>query len=81
LELAVHSRELAQSARDRADQTRRRSFWGRLEAPAIGLVARQIEREVERSQEEAAYYATMKQKYDRAARFPWLPVAPDPPRP
>ena len=28
-----------------------------------------------------AYYAKMKLKYERAARYPWLPVAPDPPVP
>ena len=27
------------------------------------------------------YHARMAEKYDRAARFPWLPVAPDPPEP
>src|SRR4051812_39209108 len=29
----------------------------------------------------AAYHARLKTKYERAARFPWLPVAPDPPPP
>jgi hypothetical protein len=27
------------------------------------------------------FHATMKQKYERLARYPWLPVAPDPPEP
>jgi hypothetical protein len=27
------------------------------------------------------YYLGLKTKYERAARFPWLPVAPDPPPP
>jgi hypothetical protein len=27
------------------------------------------------------YYAAMKAKYERAARYPFLPVAPDPPEP
>jgi hypothetical protein len=27
------------------------------------------------------YYAAMKEKYERAARYPFLPVAPDPPEP
>ncbi len=27
------------------------------------------------------YYAAMREKYERAARSPWLPVAPDPPEP
>lgn len=28
-----------------------------------------------------AYHAAMARKYRRAARYPWLPVAPDPPEP
>ncbi len=28
----------------------------------------------------AKYHDDMRIKYERAARFPWLPVAPDPPR-
>jgi hypothetical protein len=37
------------------------------------------------SLEEAAkwadYHAGLRRKYERAARYPWLPVAPDPPPP
>jgi hypothetical protein len=29
----------------------------------------------------AAYYAAQARKYERAARYPWLPVEPDPPAP
>jgi hypothetical protein len=29
----------------------------------------------------SAYYTELIQKYERAARYPWLPVAPDPPKP
>ena len=28
-----------------------------------------------------AYYSALQRKYERAARHPWLPVPPDPPRP
>jgi hypothetical protein len=28
-----------------------------------------------------AYHAALTAKYERAARYPWLPVAPDPPEP
>jgi hypothetical protein len=34
-----------------------------------------------RMKELASYYASMRAKYEHAARFPWLPVAPDPARP
>ena len=27
------------------------------------------------------YHSALTQKYERAARYPWLPVAPDPPEP
>ena len=30
---------------------------------------------------QVAYFARMKRKYERAARYPWLPVEPDPPVP
>jgi hypothetical protein len=29
----------------------------------------------------AAYHAAMRRKYKRAYRYPWLPIAPDPPIP
>jgi hypothetical protein len=34
-----------------------------------------------RMKAEAAYFGRLRAKYEHAARFPWLPVAPDPPRP
>jgi hypothetical protein len=33
------------------------------------------------SASEAAYHTRMSEKYERAARYPWLPVEPNPPRP
>ncbi len=38
-------------------------------------------REVKPNARRAAYHAAMRRKYERAARYPWLPVAPDPPMP
>jgi hypothetical protein len=35
---------------------------------------------VERLRRQALYYQRLKDKYERAARYPWLPIAPDPPR-
>jgi hypothetical protein len=29
----------------------------------------------------SAYYSDLIRKYERAVRYPWLPVAPDPPKP
>ena len=36
---------------------------------------------VETPRREVEYYAKLKEKYEQAARFPWLPVEPDPPLP
>jgi hypothetical protein len=38
-------------------------------------------RMVEMQKAYAHYHDLMAQKYKRAARYPWLPVAPDPPKP
>ncbi len=35
----------------------------------------------ELARRQADYYSRMQAKYERAARFPWWPVAPDPPIP
>jgi hypothetical protein len=36
---------------------------------------------VARGEQMAAYHKSLKLKYERAARYPWLPVEPDPPMP
>jgi hypothetical protein len=36
---------------------------------------------VARGEQMAAYHRALKAKYERAARYPWLPVEPDPPEP
>lgn len=77
-----------------ADQVRRRraDYLGRA---AINADAEQMSRayaddargphcdpqRVERGDALAAYHAALRLKYERAARRPWLPVAPDPPEP
>jgi len=35
----------------------------------------------DRLRRRAEYHDFLRRKYDRAARYPWLPVAPDPPEP
>jgi Tfp pilus assembly protein PilE len=35
----------------------------------------------ELSRRRLEFHAELKEKYDRATRYPWLPVAPDPPEP
>jgi hypothetical protein len=36
---------------------------------------------VARGEQMATYHRGLRIKYERAARYPWLPVAPDPPEP
>jgi hypothetical protein len=36
---------------------------------------------VARGEQMAAYHRALRLKYERAARYPWLPVGPDPPVP
>ena len=36
---------------------------------------------IDQCRRRAGYYAALKQKYEQAARHPWLAVEPDPPEP
>jgi hypothetical protein len=49
---------------------------GQLEQDGSGIAAIAF-----RNRENAAWHGALKRKYERAARYPWLPVAPDPPEP
>ncbi len=39
------------------------------------------EREQERQRKRIEHFDRLRLKYERAARYPWLPVVPDPPEP
>ena len=41
----------------------------------------QLYRDYERMRDRADHHAAMAHKYEHAARYPWLPVEPDPPEP
>jgi hypothetical protein len=71
-----HQQEAASSmARGTALKSRFGSMpGGRIE---IGQLFRNCDRMVDR----ASHHAAMAHKYERAARYPWLPVEPDPPAP
>ncbi len=45
------------------------------------LVEKNLQRDVEYHRRQADHHATLGRKYATAAAHPWLPVAPDPPRP
>lgn len=47
-------------------------------AEELAMIDRAIRGEMERRRD---YFDAMRRKYERAARRPWLPVAPDPPLP
>ena len=48
---------------------------------AIRMSAKDFREDAEQATRRAAYHASLKRKYERAARYPWLPVEPDPPPP
>jgi hypothetical protein len=71
------------------DHARRASFY-HLYTPGVDEHLRATLEPQERSAVEdrktrllgvIAYHEAMARKYDRAARYPWLPVEPDPPEP
>jgi hypothetical protein len=50
--------------------------------PEAGTAAfQEWEREQERQRLRVEHFDQLRLKYERAARYPWLPVAPDPPEP
>jgi hypothetical protein len=49
--------------------------------PFVARPSVDVGRETERYAARIAYHARMRQKYEWAARFPWLPLDPDPPEP
>jgi hypothetical protein len=51
-----------------------------LRTVAFGTPAR-TPAEIEGRRRRSAHWIALKQKYDRAALIPWLPVSPDPPEP
>jgi len=53
------------------DRSNRESGWFQMGRPLSPEAARV----------HVAYWEPIRSKYERAARYPWLPVAPDPPRP
>ena len=63
-----------------------RIFRESADEPLEGCRAGQVSREAQarfkvETLATADHYAALKRKYARAARYPWLPVAPDPPEP
>jgi hypothetical protein len=72
----LHHNEVAPSmARGTALKSRLGSISGM--SPEIG----QIYRDYDRMMDRANHHAAMAHKYEHAARYPWLPVEPDPPEP
>ena len=49
--------------------------------PESGAINAQRAADASVNQKAAESHAARKRKYERAARFPWLPVEPDPPAP
>jgi hypothetical protein len=55
--------------------------WGKGEVRLINLTREQAEADVERFKRSAVHHDAMSRKWREAARYPWLPVEPDPPEP
>jgi hypothetical protein len=82
-------RRRSQAFRSRAAECRQwiavnRAMIGSV-APLPNKSAYEMKQEIERleglARQRAEHYQQLEVKYLRAARYPWLPVAPDPPRP
>lgn len=72
-----HQKEVASStARGEALKSRLGGTSGMSDEEIMHLY-----RTYERMMDRADHHAAMARKYERAARYPWLPVAPDPPEP
>jgi hypothetical protein len=82
---AVHMARVALALAQRRDCAwRRRAAEARSEGEVIELGDRDVRRGRERlasAERRLAWSARLARKYERAARCPWLPVAPDPPPP
>src|SRR4051794_12586724 len=74
LRLATHhEKEWTRITELRDDRRGRHYGWVRYDE------GRRVWRLVSRARKD--HEATLKEKYERAARYPWLPVRPDPPSP
>jgi hypothetical protein len=72
---AYHAREAEFSRRSLKDyRDGRVTLRGTLTDREAARIARRLERI-------APYHDVLARKYERAARYPWLPVEPDPPEP
>ena len=72
-----HQMEVASStARGEALKSR----FGGTSGMAIEEIMR-LHRVYDRMMDRADHHASLARKYERAARYPWLPVEPDPPEP
>jgi hypothetical protein len=49
--------------------------------PGGAIMEARLKADEVRRAKASAYYSNLIQKYERAARYPWLPVASDPPKP
>ncbi len=86
--LSMWARFQVEARRNHFSQLVRSFFEKRVAASAFAysgpggaVMERLAKADGERRAEASAYYTGLIQKYERATRYPWLPVAPDPPKP
>jgi type II secretory pathway component PulJ len=74
-------RRLAAAVEGQAELSRKRALLFPNERQDLLESAEISEKVAKHEGTRADYQAALKTKYERAARFPWLPVEPDPPEP
>ena len=74
-------RRLAAAVEGQAELSRKRALLFPNERKDLLESAEISERVAKHEGTRADYQAALKTKYERAARYPWLPVEPDPPAP
>ena len=71
----------AEAARELESRAKVKVYEGAIETSAAPSVAEGYRHRVEMYRDEANHHGRLRRKYARAARYPWLPVEPDPPEP
>jgi hypothetical protein len=86
--LSMWARFQVEARRSRFRQLIQRYYEKRMAASAFAysgpggaVMERLMKADEVRRAEASAYYTALIHTYERAARYPWLPVAPDPPSP
>jgi hypothetical protein len=70
----------SQLVRSYSEKSYAASAWA-YSGPRGAIMEERLKADELRRAKASAYYSDLIHKYERATRYPWLPVAPDPPKP